>query len=190
MNEEEQLKYIATQFKNIMDALGLDTKDPSLKDTPMRVAKMYTKELFYGLNPDNEPKITVFPNTENYDQILVVRNITTTSVCEHHFVPIVGVTHVAYMPGKHILGLSKFNRIVQFMAARPQVQEKLTNEIGKKLGALLKTENIAVIQSAVHHCCTTRGVRDSQSSTVTSYLGGKFRNPATKMELFKLIEMQ
>ena len=166
-----------------MDVLGLDLKDDSLKGTPDRVAKMYVEEIFSGLNPDNKPKIALFENKYRYNQMLVEKNITFYSNCEHHFVPIIGEAHIAYVSSGKVIGLSKLNRIVQYYAKRPQVQERLTNQIAIDLKAILNTEDIAVIIDAKHLCVSSRGVKDNASATVTSYYSGIFNEPHKITEL-------
>lgn len=181
---------IAEHFREIMLELGLNAvTDPSLKGTPDRVAKMYVDELFAGLDPDNYPDITTFPNDKKYDQMLVERNAIIYSNCEHHFVPIVGKVHMAYIPGDVLLGLSKFMRIANYYARRPQVQERLTQEIAEALKKILKTESVAVIIEADHYCCRMRGVLDASSSTVTTHLGGRFMMPEVRKELFDTIKL-
>jgi GTP cyclohydrolase I len=163
--------------------LGLDLTDDSLKDTPKRVAKMYVDEIFSGLNPLNKPKISLFENKYQYNQMLIEKNITFFSNCEHHFVPFTGQAHIAYVSSGKVIGLSKLNRIVQYYAKRPQVQERLTNQIAEDLKVILNTEDIAVIIDAKHLCVSSRGVKDNTSTTITSYYGGIFENPNKIMEL-------
>jgi GTP cyclohydrolase I len=170
-----------------MDVMGLDLTDDSLKGTPQRVAKMYIDEIFSGLNPKNKPKIALFENKYQYNQMLVEKNITFYSNCEHHFVPIIGKAHVAYISSGKVIGLSKLNRIVQYFAKRPQVQERLTNQIGKELSEILETEDVAVIIDAKHLCVSSRGIKDESSSTVTAFYGGAFRNPQKLNELHNYI---
>lgn len=187
-NREEIQSKISEHYKQIMELLGLDLKDPSLKGTPDRVAKMYLEDLCKGLYEDT-PRIAIFPNDGKYDQMLVERNITMHSVCEHHFVPIVGKVHVAYIPDKNVIGLSKLIRIVQHVSARPQLQERLTQDIANTLKKVLETENVAVVVEAVHFCCNIRGAKDPNASTVTSYLGGDFRTPEVRKELYDNIKL-
>lgn len=165
---------IAWHFEEIMKTLGLDLKDDSLKDTPMRVAKMYINEVFRGLDPENKPDVTLFENKYNYDQMLVERDIKVHSYCEHHFVPILGKAHVAYISKGHVIGLSKINRIVDYFARRPQVQERLTEQIAEELKKVLQTDDVAVVIEADHMCVVMRGVQDQDSSTTTSSFHGKF----------------
>jgi GTP cyclohydrolase I len=170
-----------------MEILGLDLTDDSLQGTPHRVAKMYVKEIFSGLNPANKPDIKLFENKYQYNEMLVEKNITFFSNCEHHFVPIIGRAHVAYISNGQVIGLSKLNRIVQHFAKRPQVQERLTIQIASELKEILGTEDVAVLIDATHLCVSSRGVQDVNSSTVTSSYGGKFLEDATKNEFLKYI---
>jgi GTP cyclohydrolase I len=170
-----------------METLGLDLKDDSLKDTPKRVAKMYVKEIFSGLSPKNKPKISLFENKYGYTKMLVEKDITVYSNCEHHFVPIIGKAHVAYIPSKQVIGLSKINRIVQYYAKRPQVQERLTMEIGNALKEIFKHNDVAVVIEADHLCVASRGVNDTCSSTFTSFFSGKFENENLKNEFLTYI---
>nr|WP_299382778.1 GTP cyclohydrolase I FolE [Allomuricauda sp.] len=181
-DEEKKLK-IADLFEQIMDVMGLDLEDDSLRGTPNRVAKMYIDEIFSGLNPANKPKVALFENKYRYNQMLVEKEITFYSNCEHHFVPIIGKAHVAYISSGKVIGLSKLNRIVQYYAKRPQVQERLTNQIAKELIDILETEDVAVIIDAKHLCVSSRGVKDDTSATVTSFYGGTFNNSDKIAEL-------
>jgi GTP cyclohydrolase I len=190
MDNAEKIKKIQSHFKEIMETLGLDLTDDSLKGTPERVAKMYVQEIFSGLDPANKPKIALFENKYQYDQMLVEKDISFYSNCEHHFVPIFGKAHVAYISNGSVIGLSKLNRIVQYFAKRPQVQERLTIQIAKELQKALNTDNVAVIIDAKHLCVSSRGVQDGNAATVTSYYGGKFENETTKQEFLKYIEMK
>lgn len=183
MSNEEKKEKISDLFNQIMDVLGLDLTDDSLKDTPKRVAKMYVEEIFSGLNPLSKPKISLFENKYQYNQMLIEKNITFYSNCEHHFVPFTGQAHVAYVSSGKVIGLSKLNRIVQYYAKRPQVQERLTNQIAEDLKVILNTKDVAVIIDAKHLCVSSRGVKDDTSSTITSYYGGIFENPNKIMEL-------
>ena len=183
ISDTEKKEKIAELFSEIMDVIGLDLTDDSLKGTPKRVAKMYIDEIFSGLNPANKPKVALFDNKYQYNQMLVEKNITFYSNCEHHFVPIMGKAHVAYISSGRVIGLSKLNRIVQYYAKRPQVQERLTNQIAEELKAILNTENVAVIIDAKHLCVSSRGIKDDTSATVTSYFGGKFNSPEKIAEL-------
>lgn len=179
---EKKLK-IAHYFERIMDVLGLDLTDDSLRGTPKRVAKMYVEEIFSGLNPENKPSVTLFDNKYRYNQMLVEKNITFYSNCEHHFVPIFGKAHVAYISSGKVIGLSKLNRLVQYYAKRPQVQERLTNQIGTELQAVLQTKDVAVILDAKHMCVCSRGIQDDSSTTVTSFYGGAFNSAEKIAEL-------
>jgi GTP cyclohydrolase I len=182
LSDEEKIQIIEGHFTEIMHTLGLDLTDDSLKGTPHRVAKMYVKEVFSGLNPKNRPHARSFSNHYNYNQMLVERNITLFSYCEHHFVPIVGKAHVAYIPNEHVVGLSKLNRIVQYYAKRPQVQERLTIQIAHELKKALRTDNVAVLIEADHLCVMSRGVNDVTSSTITSEYSGLFQEAQYRNE--------
>ncbi len=177
MSNDEKKQRISILFSEIMDVLGLDLTDDSLKGTPDRVAKMYVEEIFSGLDPENKPKVALFDNKYQYNQMLVEKNITFYSNCEHHFVPIIGKAHIAYKSSGKVIGLSKLNRIVQYYAKRPQVQERLTNQIANELKTVLETEDVAVIIDAKHLCVSSRGIKDDTSTTVTTYYGGIFNTP-------------
>ena len=183
ISDEEKKEKISILFEEIMNVMGLDLTDDSLKGTPKRVAKMYIDEIFSGLNTANKPKVALFDNKYQYNQMLVEKNITFYSNCEHHFVPIIGKAHVAYISSGKVIGLSKLNRIVQYYAKRPQVQERLTNQIAEELKGILETDDVAVIIDAKHLCVSSRGVKDDTSSTVTSYFGGKFNTQEKIAEL-------
>ena len=188
-NDEKILtafRAIKKDVANILSTLGLDITDPSIMDTPKRVAKMLVLEICSGLFTD-PPKITTFPNINHYDEMLIERNIKVHSTCEHHLLPFIGVAHVSYIPSDKLIGLSKINRIVDYYARRPQLQERLTNDIGKFLQTNLNTENVAVVLSCKHLCTVVRGVKDENNSTVTSFLGGNFRKPEVRAELLTLI---
>lgn len=187
INDETKIELIQEKFRDIMEILGLDLNDDSLRGTPYRVAKMYVKEIFSGLNPDNKPDIKLFENKYQYNEMLVEKNITFYSNCEHHFVPIIGTAHVAYISNGHVIGLSKLNRIVQYFAKRPQVQERLTMQIANELKRVLKTEDIAVLIDARHLCVSSRGVEDVNSSTVTAEYSGTFKNMETRNEFLKYV---
>lgn len=187
ISDDEKKQKIAILFEEIMDVMGLDLNDDSLKGTPQRVAKMYIDEIFSGLNPANKPKVALFDNKYQYNQMLVEKNITFYSNCEHHFVPIIGKAHVAYISSGKVIGLSKLNRIVQYYAKRPQVQERLTNQIANELKTILETEDVAVIIDAKHLCVSSRGIKDDTSATVTSYYGGAFNNASKINELHNYI---
>lgn len=188
LNDEAKTDLIAKHFSEIMHILGLDLNDDSLKGTPRRVAKMYVQEIFSGLNPANKPKIRLFENKYKYNEMLVEKDITFYSNCEHHFVPIIGRAHVAYISSGKVIGLSKINRIVQYFSKRPQVQERLTEQIAAELKEVLQTQDIAIVLEASHLCVSSRGVNDTSSSTVTSHYSGKFQNNNTKNEFLKFIK--
>lgn len=188
LSDAEKIDEIATHFKAIMETLGLDLTDDSLQGTPYRVAKMYVQEIFSGLNPANKPKIALFENKYQYNEMLVEKNISFYSNCEHHFVPIMGKAHVAYISNGTVIGLSKLNRIVQYFSKRPQVQERLTVQIGEELKRVLGTEDVAVIIDAKHLCVSSRGIKDESSATVTSFYSGKFNDEAVKRELFQYLD--
>lgn len=190
LSEEEKMKKIEFHFKEIMQTLGLDLRDDSLKGTPERVAKMYVKEIFSGLDPANKPKIALFNNRYQYNQMLVEKDITFYSNCEHHFVPIFGKAHLAYISNGKVIGLSKLNRIVQYYAKRPQVQERFTMQIAKELQTVLQTEDVAVLIDAKHLCVSSRGIQDSNAATITSFYGGKFQEEGIKQEFLRYIEMK
>lgn len=187
IDDELKIELIEKKFKDIMEVLGLDLSDDSLKDTPRRVAKMYVKEIFSGLNPVNKPAITLFENRYKFNEMLVEREISVYSYCEHHFVPIIGKAHVGYFSNGKVVGLSKINRIVQYFSKRPQVQERLTVQIAEELKKALQTEDVAVIIDADHLCVASRGVKDVSSSTVTSSYHGKFLNNNTRNEFLKYV---
>ncbi|GAB5399449.1 MAG: GTP cyclohydrolase I FolE [Aureisphaera sp.] len=183
LSDEEKKERISDLFAQIMEVMGLDLRDDSLKGTPKRVAKMYIEEIFSGLNPANKPKVALFDNKYRYNQMLVEKDITFYSNCEHHFVPIIGKAHLAYISSGKVIGLSKLNRIVQYYAKRPQVQERLTNQIAEELKTVLETDDVAVIIDAKHLCVSSRGIKDDTSATVTSYYGGVFNRPEKIAEL-------
>ncbi len=190
MSDDEKIVKIEKHFTAIMETLGLDLTDDSLKGTPRRVAKMYVKEIFSGLNPSNMPKMAMFENKYKYNEMLVEKNISFFSNCEHHFVPIFGKAHVAYISNGNVVGLSKLNRLVQYFAKRPQVQERLTMQIGKMLQKVLGTEDVAVLIDAKHLCVASRGVEDNSSSTITAFYGGKFKEEKTNNEFLRYLEMK
>ncbi|MDP5168659.1 MAG: GTP cyclohydrolase I FolE [Bacteroidia bacterium] len=187
LDDDTKIDLIQSKFRDIMEILGLDLTDDSLKGTPKRVAKMYVKEIFSGLNPENKPEVRLFENKYDYHEMLVEKDITFFSNCEHHFVPIYGKAHVAYIPNGDVVGLSKLNRIVQYYARRPQVQERLTRQIAEELKTALGTEDVAVLIDANHMCVSSRGVQDTASSTVTAEYSGKFKNPETRAEFLRYI---
>jgi GTP cyclohydrolase IA len=186
-SDEEKIKIISRHFREIMNTLGLDLNDDSLNGTPGRVAKMFVKEIFSGLNPRNKPAIALFENKYRYKQMLVEKNITLYSNCEHHFVPIIGKAHVAYISSGRVIGLSKLNRLVQYYSQRPQVQERLTVQIANELKSVLKTEDVAVVIDAVHLCVSSRGIKDTGSSTVTADYSGAFLETAKRDEFLRHI---
>lgn len=185
--EDEKIAAIQEKFAEIMDILGLDLTDDSLKGTPKRVAKMYVKEIFNGLNPANKPQMALFENKYKYNEMLVEKNISFYSNCEHHFVPIMGKAHVAYISSGKVVGLSKLNRLVDYFAKRPQVQERLTMQIAKELQKDLGTDDVAVLIDAKHLCVASRGVEDDTSSTVTAFYGGKFKDDKVKEEFLRYL---
>ena len=187
LSDEEKIKVIETHFAHIMDALGLDLTDDSLKGTPRRVGKMFVKEIFRGLNPENKPKISLFANKYQYNKMLVEKNITVQSTCEHHFLPIVGNAHVGYISSGKVIGLSKINRIVDYYARRPQVQERMTRQILDELKGALGTDDVIVIVEAKHMCVSSRGIEDPDSSTVTIEYDGEFINQKTRNEFLEYV---
>ena len=178
LSDSEKKQRISLLFEEIMDVMGLDLTDDSLKGTPERVAKMYIDEIFSGLDPRNKPKMALFNNTYKYNQMLIEKDISFYSNCEHHFVPIIGKAHIAYISSGKVVGLSKLNRLVQYYAKRPQVQERLTNQIGNDLIQALETNDVAVIIEAKHLCVSSRGVKDDSSETVTMFYSGAFEEDA------------
>ncbi|MFD3000060.1 GTP cyclohydrolase I FolE [Pontibacter toksunensis] len=187
LSDAEKVEIIKGHFHEIMHTLGLDLTDDSLKGTPLRVAKMYVKEIFSGLNPENKPVARRFENKYMYNKMLVERDITVYSSCEHHFVPIIGKAHVAYIPNEHVIGLSKLNRIVHYYARRPQVQERMTMQIADELKQALQTENVAVMIEADHLCVMSRGVGDVSSSTITAEYSGLFDKQEYRTEFLSHI---
>ncbi len=187
LSDEEKKEIIAQHFTEIMNTLGLDLTDDSLKGTPDRVAKMFVQEIFAGLNPKNQPKVAVFENKYQYGEMLVEKNIDVYSTCEHHFLPIVGKAHVAYISNGNVIGLSKINRIVQYYSKRPQVQERLVVQISKALQEALNTEDVAVLIEGKHLCVSSRGIEDTSSSTVTSEYSGKFKDKAVRNEFLAYV---
>ncbi len=187
LSDEEKIIRIEGYFRSIMEVLGLDLTDDSLTGTPQRVATMFVKEIFSGLNPANKPRPTLFENKYNYNEMVVEKSITFFSNCEHHFVPIYGKAHVAYFSTGTIIGLSKINRIVQYYAKRPQVQERLTIQIGKEIQSVLNTPDVGIIIDATHLCVSSRGVNDTNSQTGTAYFSGKFKDERIKTEFLNYI---
>jgi len=190
LTDAEKIHAIEKHFRSIMEIMGLDLNDDSLKGTPKRVAKMYIKEIFSGLNPANKPNVALFENKYKYNEMLVEKNISFYSNCEHHFVPIIGKAHLAYISNGKVIGLSKLNRLVQFYAKRPQVQERLTMQIGTDLQKVLGTEDVAIVIDAKHLCVASRGVEDDTSSTITAFYGGKFKEEKTRNEFLKYLELK
>ena len=187
ISDREKIEKIAEHFAYIMDTLGLDLSDDSLRGTPMRVAKMYVEEVFSGLTPKNKPEVKLFENKYGYNEMLVEKDIKVHSFCEHHFVPIIGIAHVAYINSGKVVGLSKLNRIVDYFAKRPQVQERLTMQIADELKQALGTDDVAVVIDAKHMCVSLRGVEDTSSTTVTASYSGAFQNEETKKEFLQYI---
>ena len=190
ISDEEKIESIKKDVESILNTLGMDLTDDSLKGTPNRVAKMFVKEIFGGLNPNKKPKASTFDNNYKYGEMLVEKNITLYSTCEHHLLPIIGRAHVAYISNGKVIGLSKMNRIVEYYAKRPQVQERLTMQIVQELQRALGTEDVACVIDAKHLCVNSRGIRDIESSTVTSEFGGKFKNETTRREFLEYIRME
>lgn len=189
LTDEEKIEKIKKDVENILQTLGMDLTDDSIKGTPNRVAKMFVKEIFGGLNPAKQPKASTFDNNYKYGEMLVEKNITLYSTCEHHLLPIIGRAHVAYISSGRVIGLSKMNRIVEYYAKRPQVQERLTMQIVQELQKALGTEDVACVIDAKHLCVNSRGIKDIESSTVTSEFGGKFKDPQTKREFLDYIKL-
>jgi len=188
LSASEKIDQIEQRFKEILEILGLDLSDDSLKDTPRRVAKMYVNEIFSGLDPQNKPEPTLFENPYQYGQMLVEKDIEVHSYCEHHLVPIIGKAHVAYFSSGPVVGLSKLNRVVRYFSKRPQVQERLTEQIAAELKQMLGTDDVAVVIDAEHFCVKTRGVEDCGSSTTTVHYGGRFTESEVRRELLAHIE--
>lgn len=188
LDDEEKMDVIADKFGDIMETLGLDLTDDSLKGTPYRVAKMFVKEIFYGLDPENKPRMSLFDNKYEYDKFIVEKDITLKSTCEHHFLPIVGKAHVGYISNGSVIGLSKINRIVDYFARRPQVQERMTKQILEELKKDLNTEDVIVMIDAKHFCVTTRGIQDNDSSTVTMDYSGQFSDKEMRREFLETVK--
>ncbi|HPF52533.1 MAG TPA: GTP cyclohydrolase I FolE [Draconibacterium sp.] len=189
LSDKEKIAIIEDHFRDIMETMGLDLTDDSLRGTPHRVAKMFVNEIFYGLNPANKPRVSVFENKFKYGEMLVEKNINMNSFCEHHFLPIVGKAHVAYISSGEVIGLSKINRIVDYFARRPQVQERLTVQIASELKKALKTDDVAVVIDAKHMCVSCRGIQDESSTTITAEYSGKFKEKATRDEFLRYINL-
>ncbi|MEI6866605.1 GTP cyclohydrolase I FolE [Flavicella sp.] len=190
LSDSEKIDIIQDKVKDILTTLGMDLTDDSLQGTPKRVAKAFVNELFSGLNPANKPELSTFENTYKYGEMLVEKNIVVYSTCEHHLLPIIGRAHVAYISKGKVIGLSKMNRIVEYYAKRPQVQERLTMQVVQALQEALGTEDVACIIDAKHLCVNSRGIKDIESSTVTAEYGGAFKNIEVKRELLDYIKMQ
>ena len=189
LTDEEKIERIQENIREVMLTLGLDLDDDSLKGTPNRVAKMYVKEIFGGLHPDRKPKSSTFDNKYKYGEMLVEKNITLYSTCEHHLLPIVGKAHIAYISSGNVVGLSKMNRIVDYYAKRPQVQERLNIQIVRELQKVLETDDVACVIDAKHLCVNSRGIRDIDSSTVTAEYGGKFKEESVRREFLDYINL-
>ncbi len=189
LSDDKKIELIQHHFKAIMETLGLDLEDDSLKGTPKRVAKMYVREMFWGLNPVNKPEASHFRNKFRYAEMLIEKDIQFYTHCEHHFVPFFGRAHIAYIPNGRVIGLSKLNRIVEYFAKRPQVQERMTMQISNELKKILGTENVAVIINAKHLCVASRGIKDDSSHTTTSEYCGKFNDDITRLELHRLLAL-
>lgn len=187
LSDAEKVKQIEEKFRDILHILGMDLTDDSLAGTPHRVAKMYVEEVFQGLNPKNKPEAKLFDNKYQYGEMLVEKGVTVQSYCEHHFVPILGKCHVAYISSGQVVGLSKINRIVKYFSKRPQVQERLTEQIAVELKQVLKTEDVAVYIDAEHLCVSTRGIEDCGSSTITTHYGGAFKKKSVRKEFLKYV---
>lgn len=187
-SNEEKVNKIEYYFKQILNTLELDLSDDNLRDTPRRIAKMYVNEIFKGLDIESFPEVSTFENPYEYDQMVTVKNVTLYSYCAHHFVPFIGKANIAYYPNGKVIGLSKINRIVDFLAKKPQIQEKLTTEIGTTLTDILNTNDVGVVIEADHLCVSSRGINDTNSSTHTSYLSGKFREEGIKKEFYNSIK--
>lgn len=189
LTDDQKIELIKKDVYNILVTLGMDLTDDSMQGTPNRVAKMFVKEIFGGLNPAKKPNPSVFENNYKYGEMLVEKNITVYSTCEHHLLPIIGRAHVAYISNGTVIGLSKMNRIVEYYAKRPQVQERLTMQIVQELQKALNTMDVACIIDAKHLCVNSRGIKDIESSTVTSEFGGKFKEESVKREMLDYIKM-
>lgn len=189
-SDEEKMKVIENHFYEIMHEMGMDMTDDSLKGTPHRVAKMFIKEIFSGLNPAAKPKISVFENSYHYDKMLVEANISFNSTCEHHFLPIIGKAHIGYISSGKVIGLSKLNRIVDYYSRRPQVQERLIMQIFNELKSVLETENVIVVMEAKHLCVSSRGIKDETSFTSTIQYGGVFNEKENRNDFFNLLKSE
>ncbi|MBC8343770.1 MAG: GTP cyclohydrolase I FolE [Bacteroidetes bacterium] len=185
--DKEKIQLISQHFGEIMHILGLDLEDDSLKKTPLRVAHMYINEIFSGLNPENKPKISLFKNKFSYDKMIVEKDITVHSNCEHHFVPFLGKAHVAYFSKGHVIGLSKINRVVHYFCKRPQLQERLTLQIAREIRSVTDTEDVAVLINAKHMCVASRGIQDVNTTTITAEYFGRFNETDIKSEFLRII---
>ncbi len=190
LSNEEKIARIEESVKDILETLGMDLTDDSLRGTPKRVAKAYVNEIFMGLHPENKPSASTFDNNYNYGEMLVEKNIVVYSTCEHHLLPIVGRAHVAYISNGKVIGLSKMNRIVEYFSKRPQVQERLTLQVVQAMQEALGTEDVACVIDAKHLCVNSRGIKDIESSTVTAEFGGKFKEQDTKREFLDYLKME
>ncbi len=190
LSDDQKIESIKKDVENILNTLGMDLTDDSLKGTPNRVAKMFVKEMFGGLNPKRKPSSSTFENKYKYNEMLVEKNIVVYSTCEHHLLPIVGRAHIAYISNGTVVGLSKMNRIVDYYAKRPQVQERLTIQVVRELQKVLNTEDVACVIDAKHLCVNSRGIKDIESSTVTAEFGGKFQNEETRREFLEYIKLE
>lgn len=186
-SDAQKMQTIEKHFHSIMEEMGLDMTDDSLRGTPHRVAKMFIQEIFSGLDPKNKPKISVFENSYNYDKMLVEANISFNSTCEHHFLPIVGKAHIGYVSSGKVIGLSKLNRIVDYYSRRPQVQERLIMQIFNELKSVLETDNVIVVMEATHLCVSSRGIKDESSFTSTIQYGGIFNEKENRNDFFNMI---
>ncbi|MDG1039719.1 MAG: GTP cyclohydrolase I FolE [Polaribacter sp.] len=189
ISSEEKIERIQESVKDILQTLGMDLTDDSIQGTPKRVAKAFVNELFMGLDPKNKPKASTFENNYNYGEMLVEKNIVVYSTCEHHLLPIIGRAHVAYISDGKVIGLSKMNRIVEYFAKRPQVQERLTMQVVQAMQEALGTDDVACVIDAKHLCVNSRGIKDIESSTITAEFGGKFKNKETKEEFLQYLQM-
>jgi len=189
ITDSEKIKLIEIRIREILDILGMDLNDDSLSGTPKRVAKMFINEIYSGINPLNKPKTSTFKNDYKYGEMLVEKNISVNSTCEHHLLPILGTAHISYISNGRIIGLSKINRIVDYFSKRPQVQERLTLQIVQELQKILKTKDVACVIDAKHLCINSRGIRDNQSSTVTSEFSGRFKEKEIKREFLDYIKL-
>ncbi len=190
LSDADKMRRIEKNVTDTLHTLGLDLTDDSLKDTPKRVAKMLVQEIFEGLHPNKRPRMSTFENKFKYGEMIVEKNIGVYSTCEHHLLPIIGRAHIAYISTGRVIGLSKLNRIVNYYAKRPQVQERLTKQIVQDLQKVLETDDVACIIDAKHMCVITRGIKDTDSSTITSEYGGKFKDALVKREFLDYIKME